>query len=91
MLQDKLYDILWTDLADLSYDQELNFINIKFDINEVIKFMDLVQAFIDKLQSGIIEGKDSKGTDIRSFVISKQTTLFFDVHEDRKVIELLLF
>jgi len=91
MSQDKLYDVLWTDLADLSYDQELNFINIKFNVDEVIKFMDLVNNFIDTLESGIIEGKISKETSMRSFVISKQTKLFFDVYEDRKVIELLLF
>ncbi|WP_299212973.1 hypothetical protein [uncultured Dokdonia sp.] len=91
MPQDKLYDILWTELADLSYQQELDFINVKFNIDEVIKFMDLVSAFINKLESGIVEGRISKTTNMRSFVISKQTTLFFDIYEDRMVIELLLF
>lgn len=53
--------------------------------------MDLTDAFIEKLESGIIEGKISKSTNIRSFVISKQTTLYFEVHKDIKIIELLLF
>jgi len=53
--------------------------------------MNLVDDFVKKLESGIIEGKISHKTNLRSFVISKQTTLYFDVFEDTQTIELLLF
>lgn len=91
MPQGNLYDVFWTDLAEESYSNELDFINTKWNLSEVVKFMDLVDEFVNKLELGIIVGKISKKTNIRSFVISKQTTLFFDVFEDSKEIELLLF
>ncbi len=53
--------------------------------------MDLVDDFVKKLESGIIEGKVSEKSNLRSFVISKQTILYFDYFEDIKTIELLLF
>ncbi len=91
MSQGKLYQVVWSDLADETYGRELNFIDLKWNVNEVVKFMILVDEFIEKLESGVLFGKQSKGTKINSFVISKQTTLFFDVTEDKKEIELLLF
>ncbi len=83
--------IIWTPTAELSYAQELKNISKKWTITELINFMDLVDTFVKKLESGIIGGKISSSTNMRSFVISKQTTLFFDVYEDTQTIELLLF
>lgn len=83
--------IVWTKSAELSYVEEIEFINRKWSLVEVAKFMDLVDVFVNKLKSGIIEGKVSPKTNIRSFVISRQTTLFFDFQKDKKRIELLLF
>lgn len=83
--------VVWTDLADLSYDDELDFIYRKWTFKEVNDFMDLVDEFIKQLESGILSGKVSPKTNMRSFVISKQTTVYFDYYEDRDLIELLLF
>ena len=91
MSQDNVYKASWTDLADSSYEEELKYIHKKWNQDEVIKFMILVDEFINKLESGVIAGKVSKKTEIRSFVISKQTTLFFDINEETETIELLLF
>ncbi|MDQ5929743.1 MAG: hypothetical protein QG594_1524 [Bacteroidota bacterium] len=91
MLQNKLYEIFWTDLANLTYEKELDFIFKKWNRKEVMNFMDLVDDFVKKIESGFILGKISKRKNIRSFVISKQTTIFFQVHEDKMEIELLLF
>ncbi|QMU65466.1 MAG: hypothetical protein GKR88_15015 [Flavobacteriaceae bacterium] len=91
MSQDKLYQVVWSDLADETYGRELNFIDLKWNINEVVKFMTLVDEFIEKLESGVIAGKFFKHVKINSFVLSKQTTLFFDIDEAKKEIELLLF
>jgi len=89
-LQDKVI-VKWTNLAEISYENELNFIAEKWTINEVIKFMDLTDNFIKTLEKGVLIGKISFKTKIHSFVISKQTTLFFDYQLDKKTIELLLF
>ena len=83
--------VLWTLNAEISYSKELENIHKNWTTTEVLNFMDLVEGFIEKLESGIIQGKVSPQTNMRSFVISKQTTLFFDVFEDIKTIELLLF
>ena len=84
-------NVLWTPTAELSYAKELEKISEEWSISEIINFMNLVDDFIKKLESGIIEGKVSQKTNLRSFVISKQTTLYFDVFEDTQIIELLLF
>ena len=84
-------NVIWTPSAELSYAKELEKISEKWTITEVINFMDLVDTSIEKLESGIIQGKISTKVNMRSFVISKQTTLYFDVFKDLKTIELLLF
>ncbi|MFK7749155.1 MAG: hypothetical protein AB8B65_12240 [Kordia sp.] len=84
-------NVIWTPTAELSYAKELDKISKKWSSNEIINFMNLVDDFVKKLESGIIEGKVSQKTNLRSFVISKQTTLYFDVFEDTQTIELLLF
>ena len=89
--QDNPLNVIWTPTAELSYSQELEEINKKWTMTEIINFIDLVDDFVKKLESGIIEGKVSKKSNLRSFVISKQTTLYFDYFEDSKKIELLLF
>ena len=83
--------IVWSENARLSYAEELEYIAKKWTINEVTDFMDLVEGFTSKLKTGTIEGRISPKTNIRSFVISKQTTLFFDVNEAQGMIEILLF
>lgn len=87
----KSMNVIWTPTAELSYAKELEKISKKWTITQIVDFMDLVDDFVDKLKSGIIEGKVSKKTNLRSFVISKQTTLYFDYFEDIKTIEILLF
>lgn len=81
----------WTEVADVSYGEELEYINSKWTTKEVGDFMSIVDRFIERLEDGIIAGKISKKTNIRSFTISKQTTLFFDVYESGTKIDLLLF
>lgn len=60
MPSDKFYQVNWTILAEESYSKELEFIYLKWNTKEVIKFMTLVNNIVDKLQSGIIDGHISK-------------------------------
>lgn len=83
--------VVWTEKAELSYAKELEVISKKWTNKEVGNFMNLVDDFIKKLEAGLIEGKISSKRNIRSFVISKQTTLYFSVNKSESVIELILF
>ena len=83
--------VIWTPNAELSFANELEFISKKWTSREVFNFIDLVDDFVRKLEQGTIIGKVSNSTNIHSFVISKQTTLYFDVLENSKTIYLLLF
>ena len=83
--------ITWTTMATISFEKELDYINTRWTIREVTNFIDLVDLCISNLQLGYVLGKISKKTNIRSIVISKQTTLFFDYIEKNKEIRLLLF
>ena len=83
--------VVWTDTAELSYFKELNFIAEKWNDREVKKFMMLVDEFVEKLENKTLQGKILSHGNMRSFVISKQTTLFFNYFEKSDMIELLFF
>lgn len=83
--------VIWTPNAELSFTKELEFIDKKWSSNEVLNFIDLVDNFLLKLEKGIIQGKISKSSNIYSFVISKQTTIYFDVLKEFNTIQILLF
>ncbi len=51
----------------------------------------LVNSKLEVLKTGKLEGRISKRSQIRSVVVSKQTTLFFDINKKENRIELLLF
>lgn len=91
MSLNKLYTISWTDLADASYNKELEFIKLKWNTKQVLKFMDLVDNVLSNLESGILDGEISKSTGIRRLVISKQTTMFYQINDNVSQIDILLF
>lgn len=82
--------IIWSVEANYTFNKELDFIYNKWTINEVNDYIYLVEKFINNLKKGVLKGKILPNN-MRSFVISKQTTLFFTYDEDRNVIKLLLF
>lgn len=84
-------NVIWGKKAKYSYFDELDFILKKWNQQEVDKFIILVNEFIKTLEEGVLKGKVSSRTDMRSYVISEQTTVFFDINEQTKTIELLLF
>lgn len=74
-------NVIWSVEAKVTYNKELEFIFSKWSISEVAKFIHLVEEFVEKLKNGILRGK-RLNNNMRSFVISKQTTLFFEYNED---------
>jgi hypothetical protein len=86
-----MFIIDWTELADITYDEELDFILYKRNDFEVLKFALLVDDFLDTLSNNPTIGQFKNDKNIYSVVISKQTTLFYKIIEPELKIELLLF
>lgn len=83
--------VTWTSYAKASYYEEIDFINQKWTTKEVENFIFLIEDFIERLSSGIEEGKVYPNKPIFSVVISKQTNVFFRKHPEDSTITLLLF
>ena len=86
-----MVEIFWTDEAYRTYDAELDFINKKWNLAEVVNFDKLVDDFINILKTGVLQGKQFSNTNTYSFVISKQTTVYYNVYNLGTKINLLLF
>lgn len=80
--------VVWTATAEITYEAEQDYILKKWNINEVINFVELVDSTINKLQDFPSLGKVINGD--RHFIMSKQTTLIYRIINDNKI-ELLLF
>ncbi|MBK5213063.1 MAG: type II toxin-antitoxin system RelE/ParE family toxin [Flavobacteriaceae bacterium] len=83
--------VFWTPLADITFEEEIDFILRKWNTKEAEKFIDLVDEFKKVLSSNPYMGKISEKGQVRMFVLSKQTTVFYEVFEDKKRIDLQLF
>lgn len=83
--------INFTSTADVSFEDEVDFIFRKWNITEVEKFIDLVDDFTEKLSENPYLGKKSEKKDIRVFVLSKQTTVVYKVYKDLEQIDLIFF
>lgn len=86
-----MMDVIWGAKTKHSYIDELDRINKCHTVREVEKFINLVEEVILNLSTGVLEGKVSRGTKINPLVISRQTTLFFDIDRNNSRLELLLF
>ncbi len=84
-------EVVWSSECKISYFKELDFVYEKWNEQEVENFILLVEEFVERIERGILQGKTLHNKNLKSFVISKQTTVFFDYCEDEKIIELLLF
>ena len=84
-------EINFTISANISFEDEIDFILRKWNLEEVEKFMDLVDDFINNLSKNPYLEKKSNKRAIRVFVISKQTTIIYKVYDDVKRIDVLYF
>ncbi len=86
-----IYRIEWKSIATRTYFGEINFILSKWNEAEIQKFEDLVYDFLEivskKPKIGIYKPKNN----CYSLVISKQTTLYYKIIEDKSQIDLILF
>ena len=83
------YSIDWTFSAINSYGEEIDFIFLKWNHNEVLKFETLVEIELERLSKNPTLGV-LRLENIYSLILSKQTTLFYKIKNDDFSIELLL-
>ena len=85
-----IYEIEWTPTAFFSFEEEIDFIFLKWNYKEVCKFEELVEIEIRRITAnpeiGIL---NSDG--IYSLVLSKQTTLYYRIKKEIYLVELLYF
>lgn len=85
-----IFKIDWTFSALSSYYEEIEFIYLKWNQKEVLKFEKLVENEIERLSKNSTLGKMNFKNNY-SITISKQTALFYRINDNAKSIELLLF
>lgn len=86
-----MFEIHWSTLAEETFAEEGYFILRKWNIDEVEKFSILVYDYIDCLNKNPTIGVFISKYSVYSIVISKQTTLFYRILEDKNQIDLILF
>ena len=86
-----IYKIEWKTIAIFSYFNKLDFILSKWNEIEVQKFEDLVYDFLETLSKTPEIGVFNPEINCFSIVISKQTTLYYKIIEDKSQIDLILF
>lgn len=85
-----MYHIDWTFSALNSYYEEIEFIYLKWNQKEVLKFENLVANELERLSKNPTLGKINFKNNY-SITLSKQTTLIYRINNNSKSIELLLF
>ena len=86
-----MYSIHWSKLAEITFSEEMDFIFQKWNQKEVDKFGLLVQNCLQSISENPKIGKNESENQVYSFVISKQTTIYFKIAEIELRIDLILF
>ncbi|TAF08602.1 MAG: type II toxin-antitoxin system RelE/ParE family toxin [Flavobacteriia bacterium] len=86
-----MYSIHWSKLAEITFSEEMYFIFEKWNQKEVDKFGLLVQNCLQSISENPKIGKNESENQVYSFVISKQTTIYFKISEIELRIDLILF
>lgn len=84
-------EIFWSPDASQTYQEEIEFILRKWNLEEADKFISLVDEIIILLKFDTAQGFYSKDIGIYRWVISKQTSLYYKRNMLTSSIELVLF
>ncbi len=88
---DHNYSVYWTSIAERSFEEEIEFILLKWSSSEVLAFIEITESFLPLLSANPFLGKYIEKKDIYAFVLSKQTTVFYRVVAVELRVDLLLF
>jgi plasmid stabilization system protein ParE len=86
-----MYSITWSTLAEITFAEEIEFIFEKWNQLEVDKFDDLFRENLKRISKNPLIGKQKLNEYAYSFVISKQTTLYYSFSDKEMTINLILF
>ncbi len=86
-----MVEVIWSSLSKLTLFDETNFILAKWNEQESDKFLVLVHDYLDTLSKTPTIGIFKSEFNCYSLVISKQTTLYYKIIEEKQQIELILF
>lgn len=86
-----IYTIEWKATAMYSYFNEIDFILSKWNEVEVQKFEDLVYDFLTTLSKNPEIGRYKSENNFYSLVISKHTTLYYKIIDNKSQVDLILF
>ena len=85
------YSLIWQPNSESTYYEEIDFIFLKWNSQEVQKFQDLVEENLERLCLNPKIGIYRNDLKMYSIVVSKQTTLYYNFNENSKIIELYFF
>ena len=84
--------IRWTKRAQISFDQIIEFLKEEWSLNSAIKFVHKTNSFIETLKEQPKIGRPEKAKkDLRSFVLTRQTTVFYRIKSNEVIILLKFF
>ncbi len=84
--------IRWTKRAQKSFEKIFEYLHAEWNLTVAIKFVKKSNAFIETLKDHPRIGKQEKALkDLRSFVLSRQTTVFYRIKNKNTIIILKFF
>ena len=84
--------ILWTKAAQSSFDKIVDYLKNEWSLKSAIKFVSKTIIFLDILQQHPEIGRKEKiKKDLRSFVLTRQTTIFYRIKNDTTIVILKFF
>lgn len=85
------YKIIWQLNSEITYLAEIEYIHLKWNQKEAEKFQELVIENLNRLSINPLLGKYDSNLKIYIFVISKQTTLYYSINQNAKIVDLHVF
>ena len=86
-----MFEINWKPLSEITFAEEMDFILRKWNKLEMDKFALLVEENLIRISITPTIGNFKSEFNCYSIVISKQTTLFYKIIEEKSQIDLVLF
>ena len=85
------YKIIWEPNSEISFYEEIDYIFLKWNFKEVQKFQDLVKNNLERLSINPEIGVYQKSRNAYSIVLSKQTTLYYVIDFNNRIVYLVTF
>lgn len=85
------YKIIWQINSEITYLAEIEYIYFKWNQKEAEKFQELVIENLNRLSINPLIGKHDSNLKLYILVISKQTTLYYSINQNAKIVDLHVF